>query len=99
MRSIIRIGTVALAASLLAACGDGDGGGGGGGQPPTPPPTLQEGFGVNFAAAFDNGGGADDGLPGGVPGPVDTTAEPNPVAPGDIIPVSFTTDPADVPNP
>ena len=96
MRSIIRITATVLAASLLAACGDGDGGVG---QPPVQTQTPQQRVGANFAAAFDKGTAAEDGVPGGVPGPVDTTIDPNPVAAGDIIAVSFTTDPDDVPNP
>jgi len=103
MHSIIRIAIAISAAALLAACGgsgnddDDDGGAA----------TLQQGFGANFAAAFDGtgtggsggGGGADDGEPGGVAGAVDVTAEPNSVTAGDIIAVSFTTDPDDIPNP
>lgn len=98
MRSMTRIAALVLACGLMAACDGGDnddddgGGGGGGGAAggggagAGGGANLQGIFGVNFDAAFNNG-------------IVDPTADPNAVAPGDIIPVSRVTDPRDIPNP
>jgi hypothetical protein len=102
MNTILRMTALVFAGGLLAACGDSDGGGGGGGGNGGGgggQQTLQSDFGTEFASAFDAGEAGEDNQPGGVAGAVDTTAEPAAVAVGDIIPISFTDDPTDIPNP
>lgn len=85
MRSIGRVAMVVLAGGMLSACGDG-GGSGDGGDTDLGNSGVLGIFGTNFDAAFNDG-------------VVDVTANPNTVAPGDIIPISFTDDPVDIPNP
>lgn len=69
MRRSIRIGGGAALLLALAACGGGGGDDTGGGL------TFQDRFGAAFAVFDGTGGAADDMAAGGVPGPVDTTAE------------------------
>ena len=92
MQRYLKPALAALAVLTLAACGDDDDGG------VLPQQSLQEAFGSAFATAFANSGEGDDAVPGGVRGSVSVLAEPRAVNAGDIIPVSFTTDPVDIPN-
>ena len=94
MKTIMH-GAMAFGLALtLAACGGGDGDDGDDQVGATP---LQNGFGPGFQAAFNSGAGADDGLAGGSAGAVDATVEPIDPGPGDLIALSLTTDPVDVP--
>lgn len=87
LRSVTRMlrAASALALVALAACGSG-GGGDGDNAPPAPPaivappPPQENQFGANFGAAFR----------------ADPTSTPRDPADGDIVPLSFTTDPVNV---
>ena len=84
-RVLLHSAAAAALAAGLSACGGGGGGdGGGGGGTDTPPPQssrLEDQFGVNFGTAFRAAANGD----------------PRDPAPGDLIPVSFTTDPVNIP--
>jgi hypothetical protein len=82
-RLLLRSAGAAVVAAALAAC---DGGGGDGGTvtptpTPDPPARLEDQFGANFGAAFRAAANMD----------------PRDPAPGDLIPISFTTDPVNIP--
>ena len=77
-----------VAATTLVSCGGGDGGGAGGGPgggPFAPPPTLpvQSQLGIGFSMIFG----------------ATANSEPRDPQPGDVIPVSLSADPVDVPDP
>lgn len=83
---LLRSAAAAALTASLAACDSGGGGGGGGGTPPTPPAPpaparIEDGFGPQFGAAFR----------------ADANSNPRDPAAGDLVPVSFTTDPVNIP--
>ena len=81
---LLRSAAAAALTASLAACGGGGGSDGGTTVTPPAPPTavkLEDQFGAQFGATFRMAANTD----------------PRDPAPGDLIPISFTTDPVNIP--
>ena len=79
--NILRNAFIGLALALpLAACSGGGGGGGGSNNPPDVVTSQEDQFGLAFGRAFRAA----------------ANAEPRQVSDGDLVPVSFTTEPIDI---